>query len=303
MALIRERPTDWLAARLDGSRWRIALREQDHRELLAAVDHATGFPLPGLGPTLARVADELTRGCGFALLQGLPVAGLTEQQCDAMALGIAGHLGRVVPQPGGQPLVHVRDQGVDPAERTSRSYQHSAALGFHSDPTDVVALLCVRPALSGGRSTLVSAVAVHNEIVREHPDLAEVLYQPWWRDLRRGNDPDGFAAGPVFAVDEQGRLTADYGADYIRSAQRSPHVPRLTERQLAAMAVMDTLADDPRFVLTMDFQPGDMQFLHNHVVWHSRTEYRDHPDPARRRDLIRIWLDGLNRGKFQQGVQ
>jgi alpha-ketoglutarate-dependent taurine dioxygenase len=57
------------------------------------------------------------------------------------------------------------------------------------------------------------------------------------------------------------------------------------------MAELDRLNADPRFALTMDLQPGDMQFLNNHVTMHSRTEYQDHPDPARRRDLIRVWLD------------
>jgi hypothetical protein len=81
------------------------------------------------------------------------------------------------------------------AAPTSRSYQHSGRLGYHSDPTDVVALLCVRPARSGGLSTIVSSVAVHNEIVRSRPDLAEVLYQPWWRDARTGHT---FYLKPVY---------------------------------------------------------------------------------------------------------
>lgn len=296
MALIRERrdPTDWTAGELDGSRWLTTLREQDRAELLAAADGASvEFPLPGLSSLLSGVADELRHGRGFTVLRGIPVAGLTERQCEDLAVRLAGYVGRVVPQPDGRPFVHVRDRGVDPAAPTARSYQHNAAVGFHSDPTDVVALLCVRPALSGGRSIVVSAVAVHNAMVREHPELAEVLYEPWWRDLRRGDDPDGFAASPVFAVDEQDRLVADYGPDYIRSAQRSPHVPRLTRRQRDAMAAMDELMS--RLAVTMDFQPGDMQFLNNHAVWHRRTEYHDDPDPASGRDLIRIWLEGLDR--------
>jgi alpha-ketoglutarate-dependent taurine dioxygenase len=69
-------------------------------------------------------------------------------------------------------------------------------------------------------------------------------------------------------------------------------VPRLTSPQLAAMAELDRLDNDPGLVLTMDLRPGDMQFLNNHVTMYSRTEYHDHPDPARRRDLIRLWLDG-----------
>jgi hypothetical protein len=131
-------------------------------------------------------------------------------------------------------------------------------------------------------------VAVHNEIVRTRPDLAEILYQPWWRDHRGGED--SFYTNPVYARDADGGLLADYGPDYIRSAQRGANVPRLTAAQLEAMDLLDALNDDPRFVLTMDLHAGDMQFLNNQVVMHSRTEYEDHPEPSRRRDLIRLWL-------------
>jgi alpha-ketoglutarate-dependent taurine dioxygenase len=42
----------------------------------------------------------------------------------------------------------------------------------------------------------------------------------------------------------------------------------------------------------MDLRPGDRQVFNNHVTMHSRTAYQDDPDPARHRDLIRLWLDG-----------
>jgi hypothetical protein len=33
-----------------------------------------------------------------------------------------------------------------------------------------------------------------------------------------------------------------------------------------------------------------MQFVHNHSLLHDRTAFVDHPDPARRRHLLRLWL-------------
>lgn len=35
---------------------------------------------------------------------------------------------------------------------------------------------------------------------------------------------------------------------------------------------------------------GDIQFLSNAHVLHARTEYIDHPPPAPRRHLMRLWL-------------
>jgi hypothetical protein len=40
----------------------------------------------------------------------------------------------------------------------------------------------------------------------------------------------------------------------------------------------------------MDFRPGDIQFLNNRVVLHSRTDFVDHAEPARKRLLLRLWL-------------
>ncbi|MEU4567095.1 TauD/TfdA family dioxygenase [Micromonospora sp. NPDC023956] len=297
-------PADWQGERMahdDG--WHRILTDVHRAELLAAADAVQRagtplaelrpdvFPLPTLGPLLTRLAADVTSGSGVGLLRGVPVAGLADRRCEILAAGLACHVGDIVPQLSQRvPLVHVRDEGADPARSTTRSHQHRQRLGFHADPTDVVALLCVRPARSGGLSTIVSAVAVHNEIVRTRPDLAEVLYRPWWYDRRTGDGPESFYQQPVYTRDDAGGLRSHYGPDYIRSAQRSPHVPPLSPAQVEAMTVLDQLTNSPRFVLTMDLRPGDMQFLDNRVVLHSRTAYEDDPDPALRRDLIRLWL-------------
>ncbi|MGV9382504.1 TauD/TfdA family dioxygenase [Nonomuraea sp. NPDC003707] len=321
-------PGEWLGSELRGDdSWRIRLTEAHRQEVLAAVHaagsevteahrrevHAAGsevtearrqgvlaagsevsresFRLPTLGPVLRRVRDELTHGRGFALIQGVPVEGLSERQCETAALGLASHVGGIVPQPPeGAPLMHVRDTGADPSHARTKSYQHSGRLGYHSDPTDVVALLCVRPAKSGGLSAVVSSVAVHNEVVRTRPDLAEVLYEPWWHDRRTGDGPDSFYTKPICAARPGGGVSIAYGPDYLRSAQRGATVPPFTPAQEEAMSLLDDLTNDPRFTLTMDFRPGDLQFLNNHVTLHSRTAYEDHPEPSRRRHLLRLWL-------------
>jgi Taurine catabolism dioxygenase TauD, TfdA family len=295
--------------------WRLPLSDAHRTEVLTALAAAQAaglgpaevsrelFPLPTLGPLLARLAGDVADGRGFALVQGVPVDGLTEQQHGLVAVGIAGHVGDLVPQgPGRAPFVHVRDEGADPARSTTRSYQHSHRLGFHADPTDVVGLLCLRPARSGGLSTVVSSVAVHNALVEVRPDLARLLYQPWWFDRRTGDGPDSFYQQPVYAVDANGRLRTRFGPDYMLSAQRGAHVPPLRTEQLAALEWLDNLSHDPRFLLTMELRTGDMQFLNNHVILHSRTAYVDHPEPELRRHLIRLWLDTSPSGSLVDGA-
>lgn len=245
------------------------------------------FPLPTARPLLRGLAREVTVDAGYALLHGVPVDG----DQDLICAGVGSYVGGIVPQGAqGAAVQHVKDRGADPTAATTHSYQHSQALGFHADPTDIVALLCLQPAKSGGLSTIVRSAAIHDELSRTRPDLVRVLYQPWWRDLRAGDGPDSFGQSPVYTRDDHGRLSVSYGPDYIRSAQRGAQVPPLSPAQLEAMAVLDRLNSDPRFRVTMDLQRGDMQFLNNHVILHSRTAYENHPEPERHRDLIRLWL-------------
>jgi hypothetical protein len=45
------------------------------------------FPLPTPGLELERLAGDVAHGRGFALVQGVPVDGLTEQQCALVSQG------------------------------------------------------------------------------------------------------------------------------------------------------------------------------------------------------------------------
>jgi hypothetical protein len=48
--------------------------------------------------------------------------------------------------------------------------------------------------------------------------------------------------------------------------------------------------NDPQIHLSMAFRPGDMQFLHNHQILHSRNDFENWPEPERHRHLLRLWL-------------
>jgi alpha-ketoglutarate-dependent taurine dioxygenase len=56
------------------------------------------------------------------------------------------------------------------------------------------------------------------------------------------------------------------------------------------MQLLQSIANDPTFHVTMDFQPGDVQLLNNAKILHAREAYEDDPHPSRRRHLLRLWL-------------
>ena len=87
------------------------------------------------------------------------------------------------------------------------------------------------------------------------------------------------------------QLSVIYGNRYyIESAQRFPDAPRLTANQIEALDLFDALANDPSNYLDIEFKPGDIQLIHNHVILHDRTDYEDWAEPERKRHLLRLWL-------------
>lgn len=253
---------------------------------------AADFPLPTLGRRLAALNRELLFGRGFALLRGMPVERWSKREAATAFLGVGAHMGSARSQNGkGHVLGHVRDLGLSSDDPNVRVYQTHERQTFHTDSADVVGLLCLRTARSGGASALVSARAIYNEMRRRRPDLLRLLLEPIAHD-RRGEVPEGklpYFLIPVFNW-HSGQLTVLYQRQYIDSAQRFPDAPRLTPDHVAALDLFDALADDPALHFQMQLAPGDMQFVHNHALLHDRTAFEDHPEPERRRHLLRLWL-------------
>lgn len=301
-----ETAANWKGPDLMGTDdWIYRLSDADIAEIDDAIAHVHSkglsipnigrddFPLPNLSKKIAQILGELETGRGFFLIRGIPVARLGNDDATIAYWGIGVHLGKVVAQNMmGELLGDVRAIPGDWDENPNiRGYQTTVHLPFHCDKSDVVGLLCLQTARSGGTSSFTSAVAIHNEIMRRRPDLLKVLYEPFYIDHRgeEFDDIDPYYVAPVFAMHD-GRLFSRFGAKYVESAQRFPQVPRLTQDQKDALALYNELALSDEFRLDMQFERGDIQLLNNHLTVHSRTDYEDWPEPERRRHLVRMLL-------------
>ena len=206
------------------------------------------------------------------------------------ALGL--HLGTPVSQDAeGTLLGHVRDERVERTGPEVRLYRTRARQDFHTDGADIIGLLCLHGARSGGESELASSYAVYNEILRRRPDLLELLYELMWWDRNGEEAPGDDPAFPLPILHDVDGLPRVFSIGwYIRDAQRHAHVPRLTSAQVEALDLIEAIANDPAFHVDMDFQPGDVQLLNNAKILHSREAYEDHQELAERRHLLRLWL-------------
>jgi hypothetical protein len=286
---------DWLMplgpteiAEVEGAATTLARREAD----IAAIT-AADFPLPTLGPKLrTHVQDEVLGGRGFLLMRGLPVERWSMREAATAFFGLGAHLGSARSQNGkGHVLGHVQDLGLDVGDPNVRIYQTHERQTYHTDSCDIVGLLCLKTAKSGGLSALVSSTTIFNEMRRRRPDLLKILFEPVATD-RRGEVPEGkkpYFEIPVFNW-HKGFLTAIYQRQYIDSAQRFADAPRLSPAHVEALDLFDSLANDPGLHLFMEFKPGDVQLVHNHTMLHDRTSFVDWPEPERRRHLLRLWL-------------
>ncbi len=300
-----DNPAAWLGPKISvNSDWQFTLHDAEIRELENAAKHClelssdissinrVNFLLPTLSQRLRVIHERLIHGAGFALIRRVPVQEWSRELSAAVFYGLGSHLGNARPQHAkGHLLGHVIDMGLRADDPNVRVYQTHERQTYHTDSSDIVGLLCLQQAKSGGDSALVSSNTIYNEMRRDYPELARVLFDPIATD-RRGEVPEGhqpYFEIPVFNW-HHGLMSTIYQRQYIDSAQRFEQAMRLTAMHVEALDCFDQLANDPRLNFLMRLEPGDMQFVHNHNLLHDRTAFEDWSDPVKKRHLLRLWL-------------
>jgi len=284
-------------------KWLFRLTKTDISEIDQAIASSRHLPiqhigkaqflLPKLGKRMKLLLNELLDGRGFVLIRGLPINRYDRESAARAYWGLGAWLGSPRSQNArGDLLGHVIDLSRTTADPTTRIYQTSERQNYHADPTDIVGLLCLQKSMVGGASSILSSVTLYNEFQKRRPDLAAVLLSPFCID-RRGEVPKGKKPWYQMSVFSwhAGLLTTQFTRPYIDSAQRFSEVPRLTPKQVEALDFFQALCEEPSIHLKTDFEPGDIQFLHNYQILHDRTAFIDWPgQPERKRHLLRLWL-------------
>ena len=307
--IVREQvdgPSAWMGSALEPHQWQMRLTDAEIEDLDRAMRSVMEsgkpwgnfgreeFTVPVFGQRLVAIEEQLRNGLGFVLLRGLPVQRYSIDELKVIYWGIGAHLGMAVTQDAKRDIIgHVED--IKPAgtdDPNFRPYQNTAELDPHCDYADVVGLLCVDRAASGGRSSLVSSVSVYNRIVREHPEYLETLYEGFYHALR-GEGPTGDprettpVAVPIYHWNNE-RLWCWFHRKIIRLGMVYRDIG-LTPLQQTVFDYIEATGRDPELRLDMWLEPGDLQLVNNYTALHYRTQYEDSADHHRL--LLRLWLN------------
>lgn len=289
--------------------WRMRLPEPVARELVDlcrfrpdlvespdryAPDHAAQPHLAAFGRS---VRHRLLLGEGVAWIRGLAELGLDPRQQRLGYLAVGRSLG--------EPMLHygllyeVRDRGVDHRDQAVPVSMTGAGTGFHTDSSsasvlpDFVALLCEEPSRCGGDSLVSNALRVHELLRSGDPDLLEVLYRPFVRDLVTPGVPKTRASLlrnriPVFAPCRRPEgLVFRYMRFWIEKGQERAGEP-LDEAVRTALDRLDALLGSDEQAVCFRLEAGDILVVNNRTLAHNRTDYRDTPDNVRL--LHRMWI-------------
>jgi len=267
---------------------------------------ADRFQIPACRELMNRVRAALDDGVRFAVVDRLPLDELSEKESEALYWILSSLLARPVQQKlTGTMIYKVHDTGKKAGPGSGvRPDQTNMDQFFHNDNSynttqpEYVALLCVRPARTGGISQVISFYTVHNELLRSHQRILPRLYQPFWFDRQKEYLPDEpeVISAPMFSYD--GRLRARLGLFQARSGYTLVGEPMDAEAVAAMDALKSTFAND---ALTFDFvmERGHIQYVNNLELCHRRTIFEDYDDAQEKRLLLRLWLRNAGQTRYQ----
>ncbi len=264
------------------------LEPKDFRQMTTS-----DLPLDALQPALERANHNIQNGVGFMMFRGLDVERYTRDELALVFYSIGLHLGLpIIQSHQGELLGHVID--LSDIEKSPRGYHTGGHMGMHTDSCDIVGLMCLNRALSGGDSRIANVRAIVEQMEQERPDLAAVLRQGFYfrrmeQDAELG---DGVVCSPqripIYARNGD-TFSAYFLGGYIERAVKAGDAV-LTPIEQEALGMLNRLAESPEFYLDMSFTSGDIQFLNNRLQLHGRTHYEDGKTMMERRHLIRMWL-------------
>ena len=309
------KPRAWRRQDITDTDWLLPIPPDSLREIDAAIAAIRRDPIPTLLLTpsdfdltacrklMQDVKRILDYGVGFVVLDRLDTQAYDKTELTVIYWLLSQMIARPVAQAyKGTLLYDVHDTGLKTGPRvrgdiTSDELSWHTDYGFHLPPP-YIGLLVLRTARTGGRSSMGSLHTGHNELRLRHPSLLRRLYEPFYWN-RQGEHRDGDAIctyNPVFSI-----LDDTVKCRFNKFLQPVGYRHMGQEIDAPGMAALDTLfaiMSELDNHITFDLAPGQIEFIANGRMCHSRSTFQDHEEPDRRRHLVRIFLRDQGKRSF-----
>lgn len=260
--------------------------------------NAAQLPIPACRALMRRVQAALDDGVRFAVVDRLPMDDISDDEAKALYWILSSLLARPVQQKLTGTLIYdVHDtgkkatpgSGVRPDQTNMEQFFHNDN-SYNTTQPEYVALLCVRPAKTGGVSQVISFYTLHNELLRAHPEVVPRLYKPVWFDRQKEYLPGEAAvlSAPIFSAHD-GRLKVRMGLFQAKSGYTMMNE---TMDEAAVEAIETLRGIFTQEALRFDFvmERGQIQYVNNLETAHRRTTFEDFAEPQRKRLMVRLWL-------------
>lgn len=287
----------------NGAQWLQEVTSYVEESGLNLCDLASAPSIKALPADLSKTLLNRLASQGFVVLSGL--CDLPCEEMKTVAVVISRGLGDILPSPETGiytegPVYAVTDRGLDVRSGNVLFSNTREPIGIHTDGTspdfvpDVVALLCVHPALNGGVSRIVNVNFVHERIRNRNPKALALLYRDFFRSkIRVGkNAPPTYEERfeqryPIFEFGRwQPCLTFRYTREWVVRGHDEIGEP-LNQRELEAIDLLEEELNAPDMVFEVSLQSGELLLLNNHWIGHDRTRFSD---GVKKRLLYRIWI-------------
>lgn len=241
---------------------------------------------------------QLLVGNGFVCLQ---TTGLSDEELRLLYRFLAQSIGDLNQRYGA--FFDVKDYGLDHTRSAIPISKTRACSGFHTDSSakhyspEVVGLMCLQPGSEGGDSLLANAANLYAWLDQHHPDCLQALSRPTKRDVitpgtTKTTDEIRRNEFPIIAFPD-GQLHFRYMRYWITTAYQKLQIS-LPAGLPAAMDCIDQYLANRDNIFARTLSRGEMLFLNNRYLCHSRTAFIDAPDPLRKRTFVRTWIDSVS---------
>jgi hypothetical protein len=257
---------------------------------------------------MRRVQTALDDGVRFAVVDRLPLDEMSDDEAKAMYWVLSSLLARPVQQKLTGTLVYdVHDtgkkatpgSGVRPDQTNMEQFFHNDN-SYNTTQPEYVALLCVRPAKTGGVSQVISFYTLHNELLRAHTGRlcractsrsGSTARQNICRASPRCSQRRYFRR-------PDGRLKVRLGLFQAKSGYTMQN-EAMDEPAVTAIETLKKIFTDEALRFDFVMERGQIQYVNNLETGHRRTTFEDFPEPQNKRLMVRLWLRNAGEPRYQ----